>query len=234
VIWFFRDPSNKCEWKYHDRYTTNGVADLESKLRTTMLSLIGASANCTGAVVPSTTKASKTVDSKTTSTVAAAKSTQPASDSRCPIVIDVRTKSEWDEGHASCAHRLEIQDDPSLVDKVSTLANGDLSYPVYVYCKSGTRSGSAMKVLQDKKWTSVSGPGGWATEADAIEKLCDCKDARETGAVVPSTTTASKTVDSKTTSTVALPKFTDETARDAMSGWMILSVCMLTLNQIFV
>lgn len=206
MIWFFRDPSNKCEWKFHDRYTTNGVANLDSKLRTTMLSLIGASAACTGAVVPSTTKASKTVGSKTTSTVAAAKSTQPASDSRCPIVIDVRTKTEWGEGHASCAQRLEIQDDPSLVDKVSTLAKGDLSYPLYVYCKSGIRSGQAMKILQDKKWTSVSGPGGWATEADAIEKLCDCKGAR----------------------------VADETARDAMSGWMILSVCMLTLNQIFV
>lgn len=207
MIWFFRDPSNKCEWKYHDRYTTNEVDDLKSKLRTTMLRLIGASAACTGAVVPSTTKASNTVDSKITSTVAAAKSTQPASDSRCPIVIDVRTKLEWDEGHASCAHRLEIQNDPSLVDKVSTLANGDLSYPVYVYCRSGGRSGKAQKVLQDKKWTRVVNAGGWGTgQADAIKKLCDCKGAR----------------------------VADETARDAMSGWMILSVCMLTLNQIFV
>lgn len=170
-----------------------------------MLSLIGASAACTGAVVPAKLN---TTTIKTVETVATAKpTTQAASDNaRCPIVIDVRTKLEWDEGHASCAQRLEIQDNPSLVDKVSTLANGDLSYPVYVYCKSGIRSGKAMKVLQDKKWTSVSGPGGWATEADAIEKLCDCKGAN----------------------------VADETARDAMSGWMILSVCMLTLNQIFV
>jgi len=170
-----------------------------------MLSLIGASAACTGAVVPATIKTK--LNTTTIKTVATAKpTTQAASGARCPIVIDVRTKLEWGEGHASCAQRLEIQDDPSLVDKVSTLANGDLSYPVYVYCKSGIRSGKAMKVLQDKKWTSVSGPGGWATEADAIEKLCDCKGAN----------------------------VADETARDAMSGWMILSVCMLTLNQIFV
>jgi len=205
VIWFFRDPNNKCEWKYHDRYTTNGVANLKSKFRTTMLSLIGASAACTGGVVESTTTSQK-VDSTTITTSTARPTTQPAPDSRCPIVIDTRTQLEWDEGHASCAHRLEIQNDPSLVDKVSTLANGDLSYPVYVYCRSGNRSGKAQKVLQDKKWTRVVNAGGWASGQTNIQKLCDC--------------------------TSGVSDF--GAARDAMSGWMILSVCMLTLNQIFV
>jgi len=170
-----------------------------------MLSLIGASAACTGAVVPATIKTK--VNTTTIKTVATAKpTTQAASGDRCPIVIDVRTKLEWGEGHASCAQRLEIQDDPSLVDKVSTLANGDLSYPVYVYCRSGNRSGKAQKVLQDKKWTRVVNAGGWASGHTNIQKLCDC--------------------------TSGVSDF--GAARDAMSGWMILSVCMLTLNQIFV
>merc|ERR1712032_1484217 len=115
---------------------------------------------------------STTTTITTTTTVGTAKPTTQAA--KCPIVIDVRTQLEWDEGHASCAQRLEIQDDPSLVDKVSTLANGDLSYPVYVYCRSGNRSGKAQKVLQDKKWTRVVNAGGWASGHTNIQKLCDC------------------------------------------------------------
>ena len=207
VIWFFRDPSNKCEWKYHDRYTTNGVANLKSKFRTTMLSLIGASAACTGGAVESTTTSQKFDNKLDTTTIKTISTGQPTTQAaKCPIVIDVRTQLEWDEGHASCAHRLEIQNDPSLVDKVSTLANGDLSYPVYVYCRSGNRSGKAQKVLQDKKWTRVVNAGGWASGQTNIQKLCDC--------------------------TSGVSDF--GAARDAMSGWMILSVCMLTLNQVFV
>lgn len=205
MIWFFRDPSNKCEWKYYDRYTAAGD-DLESKFSTTILSLIGASAACTGAVVPvvpSTTTSQKVGKIINTTTIKTDEPTKQAS--RCPIVVDVRTKLEWDEGHASCAQRLEIQNDPSLVDKVSALANGDLNYPVYVYCQTGIRSGDAMKILKDKGWTSLSGPGGWKTDADDIEKLCDCEGAN----------------------------VADGTARHAMSEWTILTICMLTLNQIF-
>jgi len=54
-------------------------------------------------------------------------------DRRCPIVIDVRTQLEWDAGHASCAHRLEIQDNPSLEAKVLALAKGDRTHPLQVY-----------------------------------------------------------------------------------------------------
>ena len=97
-------------------------------------------------------------------------------DERCPIVIDVRTQLEWDEGHAPCAHRLEIQNDPGLVAKVEALANGDRSHPVQVYCRSGNRSGQAQKILKDRKWTHVTNAGGWQSgQADAIKKLCDCK-----------------------------------------------------------
>ena len=28
-----------------------------------------------------------------------------------------RTQSEWDAGHISCAHRLPVQDDPTLIDQ---------------------------------------------------------------------------------------------------------------------
>lgn len=207
VIWFFRDPSSNCEFKYHTRYTTNGVSDLKSKLSATMLTLLRSSASCTGYKPPATLKSTLKLSTATTPTVPTKSSTQPASDGRCPVVIDVRTQGEWDDkGHASCAHRLEIQEDPSLVEKVSTLANGDLSYPVYVYCQTGVRSGRAKKILQDKKWTHVT-VGGWETQSVAIEKLCDCKSSENPVSA----------------------------AQNAIPGWMmLLGVCMLTLNQIFV
>merc|ERR1712187_232250 len=78
-------------------------------------------------------------------------------------------------GHASCAHRLEIQKDHSLVDKVLSLANGDRSHPVQLYCRSGNRAGQALKILKAKQWTSVTNAGGWKSgQADAIQKLCEC------------------------------------------------------------
>lgn len=99
-----------------------------------------------------------------------------AADGKCPIVIDVRSQIEWDAGHAPCAHRLEIQNDPTLVTKVVALAKGDQKHPVQVYCRSGFRAGKAQKILEALGWSAVSNAGGWESgQADAIKKLCDCK-----------------------------------------------------------
>ena len=95
--------------------------------------------------------------------------------SGCSLVVDVRTQFEWDAGHADCAHRLELQSDPSLEAQLLKLANGDRNFPVYVYCQSGTRGGLARDVLLDKGWTNVINAGGWATlHQDKIKGLCDC------------------------------------------------------------
>jgi len=174
IIWYYQDPNNECQWKYHERYSTNGVSgfSLARKLRQTMLTLIAASGSC--AVQANTSPAPATTSSITTSTTTV-QTTTLAPDGRCPIVIDVRTQSEWDAGHATCAHRLEIQYDTKLVAKLSTLANADLSHPVQLYCRSGNRAGVAQKILQDRKWTHVTNAGGWDKQANAIQKLCDCK-----------------------------------------------------------
>jgi rhodanese-related sulfurtransferase len=31
------------------------------------------------------------------------------------VLVDVRDQGEWDGGHVSCAHRLPVQDDATLV-----------------------------------------------------------------------------------------------------------------------
>ena len=46
VIWFYRDPSNNCDWKTHDRYSTNNVYNLKQKLAQTMSTLVDMSKAC--------------------------------------------------------------------------------------------------------------------------------------------------------------------------------------------
>ena len=97
---------------------------------------------------------------------------------RCPIVLDARTQKMWDdEGHASCAHRLQVQFNASLVSKVLSLAKGDRNYPVQVYCGAGIWAAQAVKVLKDLGWSNVTNAGGWNSgQVESIKKLCDCKD----------------------------------------------------------
>lgn len=97
--------------------------------------------------------------------------------SPCPILIDVRTLSEWNAGHASCAERIPVQDDSSRTAEVLALADGDTSHPVVVYCRSGARAGSAATVLRNAGFTDVVNGGGWvepAGNAAVIEEMCSC------------------------------------------------------------
>ena len=90
----------------------------------------------------------------------------------CRIVIDVRSQSEWDVGHVSCAHRLPVQDDRALVSSVRSLANGNMATPLAVYCASGPRAEAASKILRtDGPFTAVTNVGGYNV---ALEKYCVC------------------------------------------------------------
>ena len=46
---------------------------------------------------------------------------------RAPLVLDVRTQEEWDAGHISCAKRMPVQDDSSLIQAVKLLVGLDLT-----------------------------------------------------------------------------------------------------------
>ena len=96
---------------------------------------------------------------------------------RCPILLDVRTAGEWGNGHATCAHRLPVQDDASLVDEVGVLAGGDFGWPIVTYCAAGPRAGRAETALQQAGYTNVRNGGGWvspAGNAATLQALCDC------------------------------------------------------------
>lgn len=81
-----------------------------------------------------------------------------------PVVIDVREKSEWDEGYIPGATHiprsyLEIRVENTVRDK---------STPVLLYCAGGVRSMLAGKTLREMGYTNVESlAGGYAAWKDA-------------------------------------------------------------------
>lgn len=59
-------------------------------------------------------------------------------------IIDVRTAGEYAEGHLANAKLIPVQ------ELAKRLGEIDKSKPVLLYCRSGHRSGNALKVLQGK------------------------------------------------------------------------------------
>ena len=83
----------------------------------------------------------------------------PSSGGLCAMVIDLRTESEWDAGHVSCALRLEIQDRPNgWQAQVAALTASQKSTRIIVYCRSGACAEVAKQVLEQEGYTSVQSP----------------------------------------------------------------------------
>ena len=59
------------------------------------------------------------------------------------IIVDVRTVQEWNTGHLESAIHIEWQD----ILTISDIATKDKK--IYLYCRSGNRSGKAAKILND-------------------------------------------------------------------------------------
>lgn len=72
------------------------------------------------------------------------------------ILLDVRTKEEYDTGHIKGSmlipvDNLKAEADNKLKDKNS---------PIFVYCRSGNRSVTAAKILTNLGYTNVYNLGG--------------------------------------------------------------------------
>lgn len=65
------------------------------------------------------------------------------------ILIDVRTKEEYDEGHLDNAINI------SYDEVVSKLKDYDKDTPIIVYCRSGNRSSKAYQSLQAAGYTNL-------------------------------------------------------------------------------
>ena len=68
-------------------------------------------------------------------------------------VIDVRTENEWNTGHLEGALHIELQD----ILKVSS--NIPIDEEIFLYCRSGNRSGKATKILIEAGYLNAKNAG---------------------------------------------------------------------------
>ena len=69
------------------------------------------------------------------------------------IVIDVRTEAEWDTGHLEGALHIEWQD---ILNISSDIQKDE---EIFLYCRSGNRSGKATKILIDAGYINAKNAG---------------------------------------------------------------------------
>ncbi|CAI8157963.1 MAG: Thiosulfate sulfurtransferase PspE [Cellvibrionales bacterium UBA7375] len=81
------------------------------------------------------------------------------------MIIDVRTQSEWDSGHITKAVHLPLD---SFENGIESLIK-DKGQPVYLYCRSGNRSGKALKIMQKLGYTNAVNAGGMNEAKQLIE-----------------------------------------------------------------
>jgi phage shock protein E len=74
------------------------------------------------------------------------------------IIIDVRTKIEYDDGHLKKTDLLYDYRADDFEDKINRLEK-DKTY--YLYCRSGNRSGKAARMMRKKGFENVYNIGGF-------------------------------------------------------------------------
>jgi phage shock protein E len=73
-----------------------------------------------------------------------------------PILIDVRTDAEWDDGYIETAIHIPL-------DKISNTIEDfieDKDQVIYLYCRSGKRSGQAEIALKSIGYVNAKNVGG--------------------------------------------------------------------------
>ena len=85
-----------------------------------------------------------------------------SSTSMAMTVVDVRTEAEWNTGHLEGALHIEWQN----ILKISSSSRKDEE--IFLYCRSGNRSGKATKILVDAGYINAKNAG---SIADASEML---------------------------------------------------------------
>ncbi len=71
------------------------------------------------------------------------------------VVLDVRTKTEWDQGHSNGAKHIVLNLIPLQIDEIKSW-----NKPVIAVCLSGGRSGQAVQFLKNNGIDAING-GPW-------------------------------------------------------------------------
>ncbi len=71
------------------------------------------------------------------------------------LLLDVRTLPEFREGHVPGALNLPLQE----LDRIARVVP-EKSTPLFLYCRSGARSGQAAEILEGMGYSKVKNIGG--------------------------------------------------------------------------
>jgi rhodanese-related sulfurtransferase len=80
------------------------------------------------------------------------------------VVLDVRTKGEWDEGHTVGAEHVVLTVIPLEIEKIKSW-----NKPVIAVCRSGARSGQATQFLKQNGVDVING-GPWQNVDQHVKK----------------------------------------------------------------
>ena len=80
------------------------------------------------------------------------------------ILIDVRSREEFDEGSVPGAINIPIDLLSDNIEEIPT------DKPIIVFCKSGNRAGKAKKILEENNITDVTNGGSWQNVQKALNK----------------------------------------------------------------
>ena len=73
-----------------------------------------------------------------------------------PILIDVRTDDEWNNGYIETAIHIPLD---MILQKI-VMATESKDQKIYLYCRTGNRSGKAEKALQGIGYINAKNIGG--------------------------------------------------------------------------
>ena len=79
-------------------------------------------------------------------------------------IIDVRTEAEWKTGHLDGAIHIEWQD---ILELSSNFSKDE---EIYLYCRSGNRSGKATKILSDAGYINATNAGSIKQASKLLNK----------------------------------------------------------------
>lgn len=80
-------------------------------------------------------------------------------------ILDVRTPKEFDEGHLAGAVNVDVMAD-DFQERIGTMDLPD-DGPIYLYCRSGGRSGKATGILREMGHGGALNVGGFEALATA-------------------------------------------------------------------
>ena len=82
------------------------------------------------------------------------------------IIIDVRSKEEWNNGHLRDAKHLPLD---ILEDQIKRLAP-NLQDTIYLYCRSGNRSGKAKQIMNRLGYQHIKNLGSLNEASHFLKK----------------------------------------------------------------